>query len=74
MDGTSLEPEADLRMVQAPCGVDVETGCILAYVVTEPYYKDSLAFERLMNIVLDAGHRVSVVLADAAYDKKAYWN
>lgn len=54
--------------------VDVDAGTILSYVVTEPYYNDSLAFERLMDIVLDAGHDVACVLADAAYDKKVNWN
>ena len=54
--------------------VDVETGCILSYVVTEPYFHDSLAFDRLVGIMLDAGHRVACILADAAYDKKANWN
>lgn len=53
--------------------VDVETGVILSYVVTEPYYNDSLAFDRLVGIVLDAGHVVACILADAAYDKKDNW-
>ena len=53
--------------------VDVETGAILSYMVTEPYFHDSLAFDRLIGIVLDAGHDVACVLADAAYDKKVNW-
>ena len=54
--------------------VDSETGHVLAYVVTEPYCNDSPVFERLIGIVLDAGHRVARVLADAAYDNKDHWN
>lgn len=54
--------------------VDVDTGRILSYVVTEPYYSDSLAFDRLIDLILDAGHIVTKVLADAAYDSKENWN
>lgn len=54
--------------------VDVDTGAILSFVITEPYYHDSLAFDRLVGIMLDAGHDVARILADAAYDKKAYWS
>ena len=54
--------------------VDVDTGEILAYAVTEPYVGDSLMFRRLMETVLSAGHEVTCVLADAAYDKKEYWD
>lgn len=54
--------------------VDSETGHILAYVVTEPYCNDSPVFERLIGTVLDAGHEVTRVLADAAYDNKNHWN
>lgn len=53
--------------------VDVETGAILSYMVTEPYYHDSLAFDKLIDIILDAGHNVACILADAAYDKKDNW-
>lgn len=54
--------------------VNTDTSEILAYVVTEPYYNDSLAFRRLIGMVLDEGHDVRTVLADAAYDSKEYWN
>ncbi len=54
--------------------VNVETNEILAYVITEPYYGDSLAFDKLMKIVQGDGHNVVKVLADAAYDNKHYWN
>ena len=54
--------------------VDVDTGEILAYAVTEPYVGDSLMFRRLVETVLRAGHDVACVLADAAYDSKEYWN
>lgn len=54
--------------------VNVETSEILAYVVSEPYMNDSLAFWKLMDMVLDQGHVVERVLADAAYDAKDYWN
>ncbi len=54
--------------------VDTESGEILAYVITEPYYSDALAFDRLMDIVLATGHDVVTVLADAAYDSKCNWN
>lgn len=53
--------------------VDVDTGEMLAYVVTEPYCNDSPVFPKLMGIVLAAGHRVARVLADAAYDRKEWW-
>lgn len=53
--------------------VDIGTGQILAYVVTEPYCNDAPIFRRLMDIVLRAGHRVARVLADAAYDSREYW-
>ena len=54
--------------------VDTETSEILAYVITEPYVHDSLMFTRLVEAVIGAGHKVACVLADAAYDKKEYWN
>lgn len=53
--------------------VDADTGHILAYVVTEPYYNDALAFDRLVDTVLGAGHTVARILADAAYDVKENW-
>jgi len=54
--------------------VHLYTGEILAYVISEPYLNDSVVFRRLMDLVLGEGHEVSRVLADAAYDKKEYWN
>lgn len=54
--------------------VNVDTGEILAYVISEPYLSDSPVFGRLMELVLGEGHEVKMVLADAAYDKKEYWN
>jgi len=54
--------------------VDVDTNEILAYVITEPYYGDSNAFEMLMGLVLKDGHDEEKVLADAAYDNKRFWN
>ena len=54
--------------------VNIDTSEILAYVVSEPYMNDSLAFWRLIDMVLEQGHEVGCVLADAAYDSKDYWN
>ena len=54
--------------------VNVDTSEILAYVITEPYYNDSLAFDRLIDLALGAGHEIVRVLADAAYDSKDHWN
>lgn len=54
--------------------VNTVTSEILAYVVTEPYYNDGLAFGELMDLVLDSGHEVGTVLADAAYDSRENWN
>ena len=54
--------------------VNVDTNEILAYVVTDPFYGDSNAFCRLVDQVLEDGHTVSKILADAAYDNKDHWN
>lgn len=53
---------------------DTDTGEILSYVFTEPEYGDSLAFGRLVDLALEAGHSLEMVYADAAYDAKAHWN
>lgn len=87
VDSTGLSPDRpsgwmvarwDLSRVRGwyklHVAVDADTGHILSYVVTEPFYNDSLAFDRLIGIVLDAGHDVARILADAAYDKKDNWN
>ncbi|MFT0899783.1 IS5 family transposase [Candidatus Methanoprimaticola sp. MG2] len=87
VDSTGLSPDEpsgwrvhrwDQRSVRGwyklHAAIDSETGHILAYVVTEPYCNDSPIFERLIGIVLDAGHEVARVLADAAYDNKGHWN
>ena len=49
---------------------NTDTNEVLAYMITEEYYGDNNAFLRLMDIVLDAGHNVASVYADAAYDCK----
>lgn len=50
--------------------VDIPTGEMLAYVVTEPECSDVAMFGLVMEIVLRTGHDVACVLADAAYDCK----
>lgn len=49
---------------------DTETNEVLAYLVSTEYFGDNPAFLKLMDIVLDAGHNVASVYADAAYDCK----
>lgn len=49
---------------------DTETNEVLAYLVSTEYYNDNLAFLKLMDIVLNEGHRVAFVYGDAAYDSK----
>ena len=87
VDSTGLSPDEpsgwrvhrwDQRSVRGwyklHAAIDSSTGCMLVYVVTEPYCSDSPVFRKLIGIGLDAGHRVARVLADAAYDTKDHWN
>jgi len=73
MDGVSVEHEACSRMVQTHVAVNADTNEILSYVIVEPYFGDSLAFDRLMDTVIGDGHKVGKVLADATYDDEGHW-
>lgn len=53
--------------------VDVETQEVLSYVITDESCGDKACFERLIESALQAGHRVTRLLADAAYDKREHW-
>ena len=54
--------------------VDVDTNEILAFVVTDETVGDITCTEKLMDLVMAAGHDVDRLLADAAYDSKDNWN
>ena len=53
--------------------VDVETQMLLSYVVTDESCGDQSCFSRLVELAVQAGHRVTRLLADAAYDKLDNW-
>ena len=54
--------------------VDVDTDEILAFVVTDEKVGDISCTERLMDLVMAAGHDVGILLADTGYDSKENWN
>ena len=54
--------------------VDVSTNEILAFVVTDESVGDISCTDKLMDLVMAAGHDVGKLLADAGYDSKANWN
>ena len=54
--------------------VDVSTNEILAFVVTDESVGDISCTDKLMELVMAAGHDVGKLLADAGYDSKANWN
>ena len=60
--------------VKLHTAVDVETNDILAFVVTDEKVGDITCTEKLMDIVMAAGHDVGTLLADAGYDSKENWN
>ena len=60
--------------VKLHAAVDVETNEILAFVVTDEKVGDITCTEKLMDIVMAAGHDVGTLLADAGYDSKENWN
>lgn len=60
--------------VKLHVAVDVDTDEILAFVVTDEKVGDISCTERLMDLVMAAGHDVGVLLADAGYDSKENWN
>ena len=53
--------------------VDANTNEILAFVVTDESVGDISCTNKLMDIVMAAGHDVYRLLADAGYDSKANW-
>lgn len=55
------------------CIVDIDTNEILAWVLTEEKFGDSLAFTLLTELVFNAGHEVSEIYADAAYHGVENW-
>lgn len=54
--------------------VNVGTNEILAYVITDERMGDVSCLGLLMEQVMDKGHRVGKLLADAAYDSRVVWN
>ena len=53
--------------------IDVETLRILSFVVTDEGCGDPTCFQRLLELALQAGHGVTRLLADAAYDNLDHW-
>lgn len=70
VEGVPLEQGERARWFKLHAAVNVDTSEILAYLVSEPYMDDSLAFWRLIDMVLGQGHVVGCVLTDGAYDSK----
>ena len=53
--------------------VDVDTNEILAFVITDEKVGDIKCTDRLMELVMAAGHDVGKLLADAGYDSRENW-
>ena len=53
--------------------VDVDTNEILAFVITDEKVGDNRCTDKLMELVMAAGHDVGKLLADAGYDSKENW-
>jgi len=53
--------------------VDVDTNEILAFVITDETVGDITCTDKLMELVVAAGHDVGKLLADAGYDSKDNW-
>ena len=60
--------------IKLHAAADPDTNRILAYAVTDESCGDVNILGPLVEDVTSAGHRVGKILADAAYDKKDYWN
>lgn len=60
--------------IKLHAAADPDTNRILAYAVTDEKCGDVNILGSLIEDVVSAGHRVGKILADAAYDKKDYWN
>ena len=60
--------------IKLHAAADTDTNRILAYAVTDERCGDVNLLGPLVEDVISAGHKVGKILADAAYDKKAYWN
>ena len=53
--------------------IDVGSQMLLSYVVTDESCGDQSCFSRLVELAVQAGHRVTRLLADAAYDMLDNW-
>ena len=53
--------------------VDVDTNEILAFVITDESVGDNKCTDKLMELVMAAGHDIGRLLADAGYDSKENW-
>ena len=60
--------------VKLHVAVDVSTNEILAFVVTDEKVGDITCTDKLMDMVMAAGHDIGTLLADAGYDSKENWN
>ena len=59
--------------IKLHAAVDVDTNEILAFVITDESVGDITCTDKLMELVMAAGHDVGKLLADAGYDSKANW-
>ena len=59
--------------IKLHAAVDVDTNEILAFVITDESVGDNSCTDKLMELVMAAGHDVGRLLADAGYDSKANW-
>ena len=59
--------------IKLHAAVDVDTNEILAFVITDESVGDNSCTDKLMELVMAAGHDVGKLLADAGYDSKANW-
>lgn len=59
--------------IKLHAAVDVDTDEILAFVITDETVGDISCTDKLMELVMAAGHDVGRLLADAGYDSKENW-
>ena len=60
--------------IKLHAAADTDTNRILAYAVTDERCGDVNLLGPLVEDVISAGHKGGKIPADAAYDKKDYWN
>ena len=53
--------------------VDIDTGEILAYILTDDKVGDNSAFGHLVNLAVSGGYSLKVIFADAAYEDRKNW-